>query len=198
MENWVQKIESYKDHPEGSFEKREYDAFKLPERDFALKYYGSAQEGSSERKLYDYYTLPLQEYIARYFADPDLTRWNNWYHKFVVPAFVPSARAGYVANLKVMRAPFIPDFEKLEEAFLKLSREPRMDEELQRFFAFAESIGVFTEQHTTPEKWLNDSNWENKSGSSGNAAVSVNQILSFPFGTAYLKCLLIDVLIKAR
>lgn len=198
MENWVQKIESYKDYPEGSREKRENDAFKLPEREFALKYYINAQPGSSERRLYDYYTLPLEVYIALYYADPDLTRWNTWFQKFVVPVFLISERPEYLKMLNKIQAPFMPDFDLLDSSYSKMKADNRFDSELQRFFAFTESIGVFANQHTTLEKWLNDSNWENKAGTSGNTPVCVNKICSYPFGSGYLKSILIDVLIKSR
>lgn len=198
MENWVQKIESYKDYPEGSREKREYDAFKLPEREFALKYYINAQLGSSERRLYDYYTLPLEEYIALYYADPDLTRWNTWFQKFVVPVFLISERPEYLKMLNKIQAPFMPDFDLLDSSYSKMQADNRFDSELQRFFAFIESIGIFKKRKITFESWISDKEWLNEPNSAENTKAAITEILLFTHGAKYLKSILIDVLIKER
>jgi len=89
----------------------------------------------------------------------DLTEWNRWYDKFVVPVFHTEGREEYYDKLKKIQAPFYPKHWIAEKFYEKIKHDLRFDDQLKFYFSFLYSCGFFMENILVFEDWLRMSNW---------------------------------------
>jgi len=89
----------------------------------------------------------------------DLTEWNRWFNKFVIPLFVEEGREEYYSRLKKMQAPFHPKHWVAEKFYSSIKDDLRFDNQLKLFFSFLYSCGFFMENLITFEDWLGMENW---------------------------------------
>lgn len=185
MENWRKKIEEYKNYPEGSSEKREYDSTVLNEKEFALKYYKDYPERSGGKRIYDSYTLPFNEYLTKYYSNPDLTKWNRWMNKYIEPAFDENRSEEMIKNFGYVSIDK-HDFKAQNEIYNQLKTENRLDEQTRKFIGFLAGYGFFKKWNLSIKGWFMMINWHNPYYDITDQK-SINQILDYENGLNYLK-----------
>ena len=65
-------------------------------------------------------------------TDIDLTEWNRWYNKFVLPIFIIEEREKYYEYIKRIQTPFYPKYWIAEKFYTKIKDDTRFDNELKK------------------------------------------------------------------
>lgn len=192
MEEWYKKILSYKDYPDGSEERKQYDSAMLSQKEFALKYFLHYPEGHPRKKEYERYVLPLRDYLKKYYKNYDISRWKEFLNKFVYPLFDESKRKEYFDLLNKVQAPFFPEIDRLEEFWPKIKDDQRFDDELKHFFAFLFSGNFF--KSMSFEEWIKAKNWLHPWHEQVSLEVpTISELLENQYGDNFLKILLVDM-----
>ena len=98
-------------------------------------------EGSIEKRIYDSLFMNVEEYLLKYFSEDQLKNFNSFYKEYVYPILEKDKRDLYLEFLKKNKPPFFVNYEKFDEFNnIQELRYKYSDEELFNFLSFLYSI----------------------------------------------------------
>lgn len=150
------------------------------------KKYENYPDGSGQKKVYDAFYLGFQDYLYKYYKSPDLSRWDYVNSKFMTPLFDGTSWEDYMGFLYQAKPKFAPDENKKDEFWLQIKNDTRFSLELKQFFTFLYSVSFY--KGLSFEEWLNAVNWmhpwyEDESDD----ARSITELLKYDYSENFLK-----------
>jgi hypothetical protein len=151
--------------------------------------YRDYPDGSPHKMSYDFYHLPFQDYLDKYYKNPDLSRWEYIYQKFIMPLFDGTDWADYTNFLYHVKPSFAPVEDRKNDFWELVISDDRFSKELKCFFSFLYSINFFRE--LSFEEWLKSNNWMHPWYNSEVENVkSISELLKYQHSENYIKILL--------
>lgn len=157
----------------------------------ALKY-KNEPEGSLDKKNYDRYFLPFSEYLTKYYSNSNFEQWDRWQMRYIEPSFDESKHDEFVKNWGYLKKEY-HNFDEQYNVYNQLKDDNRLPEDVKKFIGFligANQASFLKKYYLTLEQWFNIKNWQNPYLEETEDGHTINEILSYPYGINYFKTLL--------
>lgn len=152
-----------------------------------IKKYKNYPEGSGMKRYYDSVFMSFSDYLNKYYISPDLSTWDIWQTKYLMPAFDENRHEEMVGNFGYVSID-VHDFKSQYEVYNQLKLDDRLDTETRKYIGFLAGADFFRENGITVGQWFSMENWINPAGKFEDwKGKTINDILSFDYGLNLLK-----------